>query len=80
VHVRLIGPGTSVDFSLQNIAATTVPSAPTIGAATAGNGQATVGFTAPASDGGSAITGYTVTSSPAASPVPAAGHPSSSLA
>jgi hypothetical protein len=32
--------------------------------ATAGNAQATVIFTAPASDGGAAITGYTVTSSP----------------
>jgi uncharacterized protein (TIGR02145 family) len=30
----------------------------------AGNAQATISFTAPASDGGSAITGYTVTSSP----------------
>ena len=42
----------------------TVPGAPTIGAATAGNAQATVSFTAPASNGGSVITGYTVTSSP----------------
>lgn len=41
-----------------------VPGAPTIGAATAGNQQATVAFTAPASDGGSAILDYTVTSSP----------------
>lgn len=40
------------------------PGAPGIGLATAGNGQVTVTFTAPASDGGSAITGYTVTSSP----------------
>jgi hypothetical protein len=37
------------------------PSAPTIGTATAGNGDATVSFTAPASDGGSSILGYTVT-------------------
>ncbi|TAG83022.1 MAG: hypothetical protein EAZ21_02290 [Betaproteobacteria bacterium] len=37
------------------------PGAPTIGAATPGNGQATIAFTAPASNGGSAITGYTVT-------------------
>jgi len=42
----------------------TVPGKPTIGTATAGNTQASVAFTAPASNGGSAITGYTVTSSP----------------
>ena len=35
--------------------------APLIGAATAGDGQATVTFTAPGSDGGTAITSYTVT-------------------
>jgi RHS repeat-associated protein len=40
------------------------PSAPTIGAATAGNAQATVSFTPPSSNGGSAITGYTATSTP----------------
>jgi hypothetical protein len=42
----------------------TVPGAPTIGTATGGNAQAVVTFTAPASDGGSPITGYRVTSSP----------------
>jgi hypothetical protein len=42
----------------------TLPSAPTIGTAVAGIAQATVSFTAPASDGGSAITGYTATSIP----------------
>ena len=42
----------------------TVPGAPTIGTATGGNAQASVTFTAPASDGGSAITGYRVTSTP----------------
>lgn len=41
-----------------------VPGAPTIGTATAGNTEATVTFTAPASSGGAAITGYTVTSNP----------------
>ena len=44
----------------------TVPGAPTIGTATAtGSTTATVAFTAPASDGGTAITSYTATSSPA---------------
>ncbi len=42
----------------------TVPGAPIIGTATAGNAQASVSFTAPASNGGTPITGYTVTSSP----------------
>jgi len=40
------------------------PDAPTIGTATAISGEATVPFTAPSSDGGSAITSYTATSSP----------------
>jgi len=42
----------------------TAPGAPTIGTATAGNGEANVAFTAPTNYGGSAITGFTVTSSP----------------
>ncbi len=41
-----------------------LPSAPTGVSATAGDGQATVTFSPPASDGGSPITGYTVTSNP----------------
>ena len=40
------------------------PDAPTIGTAVAADTQATVSFTAPSSDGGSAITSYTATSSP----------------
>lgn len=46
----------------NNIA--TVPGAPTIGTATAGNTTASVAFTAPGSNGGATITGYTATSSP----------------
>ena len=42
-----------------------VPSAPTGVAATARNARAVVSWTAPASDGGTPITGYTITSSPA---------------
>ena len=41
-----------------------LPDAPTNPVATAGNAQASVTFTAPVSDGGSTIMGYTVTSSP----------------
>lgn len=40
---------------------TTVPGAPTIDSATAGNGSASIAFTAPSSDGGAAITDYTAT-------------------
>ncbi len=42
----------------------TVATAPTIGAATAGNGQASISFTTPTSNGGSTILGYTITSNP----------------
>lgn len=42
----------------------TSPDAPLIGTATAGDTEATITFTAPSSDGGSIITGYTATSSP----------------
>jgi hypothetical protein len=44
--------------------AATAPNAPTIGAASPGDTQATVTWTAPTNNGGSAITGYTITSTP----------------
>jgi hypothetical protein len=53
--------GSEINFKTSPL---TTPGAPTIGVATAGNAQATVIFAAPASDGGSPITGYTATSSP----------------
>ena len=52
------------NVSTLSLPTATTPGAPTIGTATAGNAQASVTFTAPVSNGGSAITGYTVTSSP----------------
>jgi uncharacterized protein (TIGR02145 family) len=57
--------GNSLPSSASNsVTPSTVPGAPTVGTATEGNAQVTVTFTAPASNGGSAITGYTVTSNP----------------
>jgi parallel beta-helix repeat protein len=65
----------SVATAVTPAAAPTVPGAPTIGTATAGNAQATVTFTPPASNGGSAITGYTATSSPGGFTATGAGSP-----
>jgi hypothetical protein len=85
-HVRAYatnseGTAYGVELTFTTIAvASTVPGAPTIGTAAAGNAQASIAFTAPASDGGSAITGYTATSNPGgltgagtASPITVAG-------
>lgn len=63
--VNAVGTGTnSATATGSTAAAATAPGAPTIGTATGGDTSASVTFTAPASNGGSAITGYTVTSSP----------------
>ncbi|MEC0090461.1 S-layer homology domain-containing protein [Paenibacillus macquariensis] len=56
--------GMSAESNQASVTPATVPAAPTNISAVAGNGQATVTFTAPADNGGSAVTGYEVTSSP----------------
>jgi titin len=54
--------GTGAASSASNsVTAPSVPSAPTIGSATSGNGTATLTWTAPSSNGGSTVTGYKVT-------------------
>lgn len=58
------GPAAFTSGSPHTVAIPTAPVAPTIGIATAGDGQVSVTFTAPASNGGSAITTYTATASP----------------
>ncbi|MGA2223924.1 MAG: choice-of-anchor tandem repeat GloVer-containing protein [Syntrophobacteraceae bacterium] len=57
-----VGTGKASEPSNKVIPAT-VPDAPTIGTAVAGNAEAKVSFSPPASNGGSHITSYTVTSS-----------------
>jgi titin len=58
--VNAVGTGAQSAASAAITAATTAD-APTIGTATAGDASATVTWTAPANDGGSAITDYTIT-------------------
>ena len=60
------GVGTGPASSPASATPATVPGAPTGLIATAGNAQVALTWTAPASNGGSAITGYTVTASPGA--------------
>jgi hypothetical protein len=58
------GVGSSSPGASVGATPATVPGAPTGVTASGGNGQATVSWTDPTSDGGSAITQYTVTAQP----------------
>ena len=56
-----VGEGArSNERSATPAAPATAPGAPTLNSATAGNGSVALAWSAPASDGGSAITGYKV--------------------
>ncbi|WP_285689328.1 fibronectin type III domain-containing protein [Actinoplanes sp. NBRC 103695] len=65
VRVRAVnGKGDGVASITRSVTPATVPGAPTGVSATRGNASASVSFTAPSSDGGTAITSYTVSSAP----------------
>ncbi len=66
------GPGSAASNS---VTPTALPGAPQNVTATVGNGQATISFTAPANNGGAAITNYTVKSSPGGVTVSGAASP-----
>ena len=67
------GEASSASAAITPVAST--PNAPTAVSAVAGRGQAVVSFTAPGNNGGSTITGYTVTSSPGGFAASGAGSP-----
>jgi hypothetical protein len=66
-NLNAASPGYATQsIGLSGTGTGTVPDAPTIGTATAGDAQASVSFTPPTFTGGATITGYTATSSPGA--------------
>ena len=66
VAINSVGnsPASRASQSVRPVAKTTVPDQPTRVSAVAGDGKATISWTAPSNDGGSSITGYTVSVSP----------------
>jgi Ca2+-binding RTX toxin-like protein len=68
VNTAGAGPGSVASNTVTPALPTTAPGSPTVGTATAGNASATVNWTAPANNGGSAITGFSVRVVTAAAP------------
>jgi hypothetical protein len=61
VAIDAAGNTSLVKSETYTLVSSSAPGAPTLGAVTAGDGRATVNWTAPANPGSSALTGYTVT-------------------
>jgi hypothetical protein len=70
---QAVQPSSTAFIGVYVAPGSTAPGAPTGVSAVPGDGQATVSWTAPVSNGGAAITGYTVTSSPGNFTAPATG-------
>ncbi|TPW74241.1 Ig-like domain repeat protein [Schumannella soli] len=64
VHATNANGDSAESAASAAVTPSTLPGAPTIGTATAGDASASVTFTAPADNGGAAVTQYTVTSAP----------------
>ncbi|SDG31410.1 fibronectin type III domain-containing protein [Klenkia brasiliensis] len=64
VAIDAAGNSSLVKNETYTLTAPSAPGAPTIGTVTAGDGRATVNWTAPTSPGTSPVTGYTVTATP----------------
>ncbi|SHH10587.1 Fibronectin type III domain-containing protein [Jatrophihabitans endophyticus] len=76
VQLRAVNyAGTGWASKAQDVTPASKPGAPTGAVATAGDGQASVSFTAPYSDGGAVISSYTVTASPGGASATCPGSP-----